>query len=61
MTTNNREDALRFLYKNLREAKTALGGAESRPGVTAEELANLKKKIDVIDWIVPLVIAAGEE
>lgn len=61
MTTNNRDEALRFLYKNLWESKTALSRAETRPGVTAEELANLQKKIDVIDWIVPLVIKAEEE
>lgn len=61
MTTNNREEALRFLYKHLKKAKIALGQAENRPGVTAEELANLQKKIDVIDWIVPLVITAKED
>lgn len=56
-----REDALRFLYKSLKDAKNALGRAEGRPGVTAEELDNLERKIAAIDWIIPLVIAAKEE
>lgn len=56
-----REDALRFLYKQLREAKIALGRAEYRPGVKREELENLQRKIDMLDWIIPLVIRAEEE
>jgi hypothetical protein len=61
MTTNNREEALRFLYKQLREAKIALGRAENRPGVKQEELDNLERKIAVIDWLIPLAIKAKEE
>ena len=56
-----REDALRFLYKNLRDAKFALGRAENRPNVKQEELDNLQRKIAVMDWIIPLVIQAKEE
>ena len=59
--TNVREDALRFLYKNLKDAKIALGRAENKPGVKQEELDNLQRKIAVIDWIIPLVIQAKEE
>lgn len=61
MTTNRREDALRMLYKQLREAKIALGHAEGRPGVKAEELEILNGKIATLDWIIPLVIKAEEE
>lgn len=61
MTTNKREDALRFLYKHLRESKIALGHAETRPGVKQEELDNLERKIAAIDWMIPLVIKAQEE
>lgn len=56
-----REDALRFLYKHLREAKISLGRAENRPGVKREEMENLQRKIDMLDWIIPLVIRAEEE
>lgn len=61
VTTNNREEALRFLYKHLRETKIALGKAENRPGVKQEELDNLERKIAVIDWLIPLAIKAKED
>lgn len=56
-----REDALRFLYKELRLAKTALSHAESKPNVTGEELENLRKKIRAVDWLTPLAIKAEDE
>lgn len=61
MTTNKREEALRLLRKQLREAKIALGQAEKKPGVKPEEIANLERKIAVLDWMIPLVIKAEEE
>lgn len=54
--TTLRENALSFLYRELRDAKIALGRAEGRPGVTREELENLQKRIDAIDWMIPIVI-----
>lgn len=59
MTTRDR--ALAWLYRELKAAKIALGRAETRPGVTQEELNNLQAKIDVIDWITPIVIKMTEE
>lgn len=56
-----REDALRFLYKTMKDAKIALGRAEDRSGVKQEELDNLNRKIAVMDWIIPLVIQAKED
>ena len=61
MTTNKREGALRMLYKQLREAKIALGYAEGKPNVKQEELDNLERKIAVLDWMIPLVIKAEDE
>ena len=61
MTTNKREEALRILYKQLREAKISLGYAESKTGVKQEELDNLQRKIVVLDWMIPLVLTANEE
>lgn len=58
MTT--RERALKFLYTQLRAAKIALGNAETRPGVTREELDNLEAKIEAIDWLIPLAIKEKE-
>lgn len=51
----NRKLALEWLYRELRKAKIALGHAESRPGVTREELDNLQRKIDVLDYMTTLV------
>ena len=59
MTTQER--ALKWLFNELRKAKIALGRAETRPGVTTTELDNLQSKIDMIDWITPIVIKATEE
>ena len=58
---SKREDALRFLYKHLRESKIALGHAEGRPGVKQEELDNLERKIAAIDWVIPLVIKEDDD
>ena len=58
---SNREASLRFLYKQLKDAKLALGNAENRPGVKQEELNNLQRKIEMLDWMIPLVIKAEEE
>lgn len=56
-----RKTALEWLYRELRKAKIALGHAESRPGVAREELDNLQRKIDVVDWVIPLVIKSEDE
>lgn len=53
---NNRKLALEWLYRELKKTKIALGHAESRPGVTCEELGNLHWKIDVLDYLTYLVI-----
>ena len=58
MTT--KEAALGFLYKQLKEARIAHGKAETRPGVTREELDNLQAKIDAIEWLLPFAIAADD-
>lgn len=58
---SKREDALRFLYKQLKDAKIAYGRAEGRPGVKQEELENLQRKIDVLDWVIPLVIKEDDD
>ena len=57
----NREAALEFLYKELKKAKIAYGQAESRPGVTAEELENIQKKIRAIDWLTPFALKGDDE
>ena len=56
-----RDAALRFIYAEKRKAKIALGQAENRPGVTQEELGNLLLRIEVLEWLEPLVLNAEEE
>lgn len=51
-----RDIALKWLYGELRKTKIAFGQAESRHGVKQEELDNLKRKIDVLDYLTTLVI-----
>lgn len=51
--------ALNYLYSELRKAKHALGQAESRKGVTQEELSNLNRKIENLDWLIALTHAKG--
>lgn len=50
-----RKTALNWVYRELQRAKIALGHAESRPGVPREELDNLQRKIDVLDYLTTLV------
>lgn len=61
MSMGIREIALEYLYSELKKAKIALGRAESRPGVTAEELENIQRKILVFDYLTPLVLEAKED
>ena len=52
------EQALDYLYRDLKRARIALAHAERREGVKQEELEDLTNKADVIEW---LVIAKGVE
>lgn len=50
-----RDRALDYLYREMKKAKISLGQAETRPGVTSQELENLQNKVDVFDWLTTLV------
>lgn len=50
-----RDIAQKWLYGELRKTKIVFGQAESRHGVKQEELDNLKRKIDVLDYLTTLV------
>lgn len=43
------------LYKRQKRLKISLGHAEHRPGVKQEELENIKRKLDIIDYLIVLV------
>lgn len=55
-----KEQALAFLRRELKSAKLALVHAESKPSVSNDEVNNIQKKIDAIDWMLPIVIREDE-
>lgn len=54
-----REDAFKYIQKELTQAKLALGRAEVKPNVTKEELDNLQKKIAVLDWLTSFALSGN--
>lgn len=53
--SNIHDIAQRELYCRQRRLKIALGNAEHRPGVTQDELDNIRRKLDIIDYLIVLV------
>lgn len=47
--------ALDMLYKSLKSLKIALGHAEKR-NAKHDEIENLHKKIEAVDWLIGLAI-----
>ena len=47
--------ALEWLEKQLKKTKISIDQAKSRPGVKAEELDNLRRKIDTLHYLLHLV------
>ena len=47
--------ALHYLYGQLRKARIAMGQAEDKPN-SADEIAHLQSKIDVLEWTIGVVI-----
>ena len=54
------ENLEKWLYRKIRKKRQALGAAEKRPGCTAEELANLKNSIEILEYICGVVLAKGD-
>lgn len=52
--------SLHYLYGQLRKARIAYGHAEDKPN-SADELANLQTKIDVLEWVIGVVIKEDED
>lgn len=53
--------ALTYLYRLLREAKTSLSHAEQKPNAPPEELQALQERIDVLDYIIPIIIKEADD
>lgn len=54
-----KQQALEWLYKQLRKKRQSLGTADKRPGCTTEELENLQRHIEIIEYICGVVLAKG--
>lgn len=52
---NIRETVQRELYRRQKRLKIVYGNAERRPGVTQDELSNIQRKLDIIDYLIVLV------
>jgi len=55
-----RQNALEWLYRELKKAKISLGHAEARQN-NQEERNNLEKKIATLDWLIGAVLSMKEE
>lgn len=53
--------ALTYLYRLLREAKSSLTHAEYRPNVPPEELSFLRQRIEILDYIIPIILKSEDD
>ena len=53
--------ALEWLYRQLKKKRIALLNAEKRPNCTQSEVRNLKKNIEILEYLIGLVTAKGED
>ena len=56
-----REKALKWLYKELKKTRVALGHAEGKTGVKQRELDDLRGKIDLLEYLCGLVTREDAE
>lgn len=56
--TDKRDKAFEWIEKQIRQTRQALGRAEYKPRVKAEELENLRGKIEVLEFISGAVLRA---
>jgi len=55
------EQALDYLYRDLKRTRISIANAERKQGVKQEELDDLTHKADVIEWLTALVLKEGAE
>lgn len=55
------EQALDYLYKEIKKTKVSIGHAERKPGVTQQELDDLNRKAEILELTAALVLKEGEE
>ena len=57
MSDDIKDKSLTYLYKKLKHARIALGRAELKPNA-GDEIAGLKNKIEVLEWLSDLALNA---
>ena len=55
----NLENALKWLYGQLRRKRISLGRAEGKPNVSPLEMESLQESIEIIEWIIGKVLEGG--
>lgn len=50
------EQALDYLYRNLKRTRISIADAERKPVVKQTELGDLKGKAEIIEWIISVVL-----
>ena len=53
--------ALDYLYREIKSTKICIGHAERKPGVMQQELDDLNRKADILEWTAALVLKEGAE
>ena len=56
-----KQQALEWLYKQLKKKRIALHFAEHNPGSTQTEIENIRNAIEIIEYVSAVVLAKGEE
>lgn len=52
--------AYEWICREIRDKRRALGHAEKKPNVPAEELQKLNDAIEILEWLSQLVLGAKE-
>ena len=52
--------AYEWICREIRDKRRALGQAEKKPNVPAEELQKLNDAIEILEWLSQLVLGAKE-
>lgn len=56
-----RERALYLVERQIRKTRISIGHAEKKPNVPTDEVSGLYDRLEVLEWISQLVLAAKEE
>lgn len=55
-----RDKALEWVEKQIRKTRISIGHAESKPNVSAREVADLYEKLEILEYISQVVLGVKE-